>query len=249
MLKKLLAVFAGAAATGVSAQSTTRSTDEALLLQIAERSKTDPLAGAKIGGGEVAQRLLGTMKTERGVHIESILCALGALAEYACQASVRAKAVAGGLPEVGLLTVVRTKDGRTYYFGDNLNKPLAESTYSVWSIAGGSAQQAGCSNLPDLSEIFKHTSSSIGTPSFGRPRVPEANAPHDLPIKYVRTLWPTLRPLIVRCCPEPEHWPILLGFSIAQIVVVGRSALDPCLAVRLVMESAIPMSKVDLSDA
>ncbi len=249
MLKKLLAAFAGAAATGAAAQSTTRSTDEALLLQIAERSKTDPLAGAKIGGGEVARRLLGTMKTERGVHIESILCALGAVAGYSCQASVRAKAVAGGLPEVGLLTVVRTKDGKTYYFGDNLNKPLAEPKYSIWSIAGGGAQQAGCNNLPDLSEVFKHTSSSVGTQSFGKPRVPEKNAPHDLPINYVRTLWPMLKPLIVKCCPNPEHWPILLSFSIAEIIVMGRSALDPCLAVRLVMESAIPMSKVDLSDA
>ena len=249
MLKKLLAALAGVAATGAPAKSTSSSTEEALLRQIAERSKTDPLAGVKIGSGEVTQRLLAILKTERGVHIESVLCALGALAGYSCQASVRAIAVARGLPEVGLLTVVQTRDGKTYYFGNELNKPLAESKYSVWSIAGGGAQQAGCNNPPDLAEVFKHTSSSVGTQSFGKPRVPEKNAPHDLPIKYVRKLWPTLQPLVVKCCPDPEHWPILLGFSIEEIIVTGRSELDPCIAIRLVMESAVPMSKVNLSDA
>jgi hypothetical protein len=158
MLKRLLAALAGAAATGAPAKSTSSSTEEALLRQIAERSKTDPLAGVKIASGAVTQRLLAILKTERGVHIESVLCALGALAGYSCQASVRAIAVARGLPEVGLLTVVQTRDGKTYYFGDELNKPLAESKYSVWGIAGGGAQQAGCNSPPDLAEIFKHTS-------------------------------------------------------------------------------------------
>ena len=218
-----------------------------MLRENSERSKTDPLIGAKIGSKEVTQRLLAALTTERGVHIESLLCALGALAGYSCQASVRAQAIVRGLPEVGLLTPVQTKDGKTYYFGDNLNKPLAESQYSVWSVAGGGAQQAGCSNLPDLTEIFKHTSSAIGTEAFGKPRVPEKNTPHDLPLNYVRTLWPALKPLVVKFCPNPEHWPVLLGLSIQEVIVMGKSALDPCLALRLVMEAAIPMSKVNLS--
>lgn len=32
------------------------------------------------------------LKNEKGVHIESLLCALGALAGYSCQAAVRAQA-------------------------------------------------------------------------------------------------------------------------------------------------------------
>jgi hypothetical protein len=247
MLKKLFAIFAGTTAMSTFAQSAATPAEDALFRQIAERSKTDPLIGAKIGSKEITQRLLGAMKTERGVHIESVLCALGALAGYSCQASVRAQAVARGLPEAGLLTAVQTEDGKTYYFGDNLNKPLAESKYSVWSVAGGGAQQAGCNGLPDLSEIFKHAASSVGTDAFGKPRVPEKNTPHDLPINYVRTLWLALKPLIVKFCPNPEHWPILLGLSIQEVIVMGKSALDPCLAIRLVMEAAIPMSKVNLS--
>ncbi len=246
MLKRLFAFLGGSSGVIAKAEPGASPAEQALLRQIAERSKTDPLIGAKIGSKEVTQRLLTAMKTERGVHIESLLCALGAVAGYSCQAAVRALAVARGLPEASLLTPVETKDGKTFFFGDHLNKPLAESQYSVWGVAGGGAQQAGCANLPDVSEIFKHVSATVGTAAFGTPRVPEGHKPQDTPLSYVRVLWPALRPLIVKFCPNPEHWPILLGLSIQEVIVMGKNTLDPCLALQLVMESAIPMSKVNL---
>ncbi|MCC2958089.1 hypothetical protein LK542_20920 [Massilia sp. IC2-477] len=249
MLKQLLTLFGISTAAQVNAQPIPDAAEQALLRQIAERSKADPLIGAKIGSKELTQRLLGAMKTERGVHIESLLCALGALAGYSCQAAVRAQAVARGLPEVGLLTSVETKDGKIYFFGDDLNKLLAESQYSVWNIAGGGAQQAGCGTLPDVADIFKHASAVVGTQAFGVPRVPDQHTPHDLPLNYIHTLWPALKPLIVKFCPNPEHWPVLLSLSIQEVIVMGRATLDPCLALRLVMESAVPMSKVNLNDA
>ncbi|RFP34636.1 hypothetical protein D0T24_13615 [Duganella sp. BJB480] len=246
MLKKLLAFFGGSLAVQQAAQSASPA-EEALLRQIAERSKSDPLIGAKLGGKDVTQRLLAGMKTAQGVHIESLLCALGALAGYACQASVRAQAVARGLPETALLTSVQTKDGQTYFFGDDLNKPLAESRYSVWGIAGGGAQEAGCKSLPDLAAIFRHTSEVVGTDAFGKPRVPDNHVPRDQPINYVRTLWPVLKPVVVKYCPNPEHWPVLLGLSIQEVILMAKTVIDPCLAMQLVMEAAVPMSKVNLA--
>jgi hypothetical protein len=219
----------------------------ALLGAIEERSKADPLVGAKIGGKEMTQRLIAGMKTERGVHVESLLCALGALAGYSCQAALRAKAASQGLPEAGLFHEVATKDGKIYFFGDNLNKPLAETQFSVWGIAGGGAQQAGCTNLFDVTEIFKHTTATVGTAAFGVPRIPEGHKPHDTPLSYLRVLWPVFRPLIIKFCPNPEHWPILLSLSIQEVITMGKPVLDPCLALRIVMESAVPMSKVNLA--
>ena len=247
MLKKLFALFGSVAAAGADAQPASNGAEQALLHQIAERSKFDPLIGAKIGSKEITQRLINAMKNERGVHIESILCALGSLAGYSCQAAVRAQAVARGLPELALLTSVETKDATTYFFGDHLNKPLAESQYSVWTLAGGGAQEAGCTNLPDIGEIFNHAAKVVGTPSFGVPRIPDPHKPHDSPLNYVRTLWPALRPPIVKFCPNPEHWPVLLGLSLREVIVMGKTVIDPCIALRLVMESAIPMSKINLS--
>jgi hypothetical protein len=79
--------------------------------------------------------------------------------------------------------------------------------------------------------------------------VPEQNKPHDTPISYVRRLWPALQPLINQFCPNPDRWPILLSLSVHDVIVMGKSVLGPCLALRLVMESAIPMSKVNLGAA
>lgn len=217
-----------------------RSPDEALLHQISKISKSDPFVGAKIGSDALTQHLLTALQDEHGVHLESLLCALGAIAGYACQASVRAQAATRGLPQAALLTSVQADDGKTYYFGDQLDNSLAESPYSVWAVAGGSTPH------PDLAEIIEYTSATVGTAEFGKPRVPEANAAHDSPLNYVRAFWPLLKPLIVRFSPNPEHWPVLIGLSIQAAISTGQSALDPDLALRLVMEAAIPMSRIDL---
>ena len=64
----------------------------ALINAIRERSQEDPFIGAKLGAKEVFQRLVEGMKDSNGVHIESLLTALGALAGYACQANLREQA-------------------------------------------------------------------------------------------------------------------------------------------------------------
>ena len=126
MLKKLFGIIGGATAAVASA-------DEVLLRQIAPQRDSDPLIGAKIGGREITQQLFTKMNSERSVHIESMLCALGALAGHACQASIRARNVARGVPETTDLVAVDTQDGKRYFFGDAINHPLAEAQYSIWA--------------------------------------------------------------------------------------------------------------------
>lgn len=242
-------VALGVQASAPSMKANSNPAEVALLHQIAQRSKEDPLIGAKMGSREIAQRLIDIMKTERGVHIESVLCALGSLAGYACQAALRAQAVVRKMPETEFLTSVQTKDGKTFYFGDHLNKLLAESQYSVWGISAGGAQECGCAALLDITDVFKYVADTVGAELFGVPRLPDAHMPQDLPINYVRGLWPVLKPDINRYCPDPEYWPALLSLSIQQVMGMGKSVLDPCTALRIVMESAIPMSKVNLAAA
>src|SRR5450830_333049 len=141
--------------------------EAALLAHIAEQSKADPLIGAKLGSRKVTQRLIAGLKTERGVHVDSMLCVLGALAGYACQAAVRAQAAAQGLAEEALFTTVQTADVKKLFFGDPVNKPLAEDRYSVWGIAAGGAQEAGCETFPDLNHIFQHVAQDAGSDAFG----------------------------------------------------------------------------------
>ena len=232
----------------VRLQSTSHSLEEALLYQIRELSKTDPLIGAKIGSKEIFQRLMAGMKKDGVVHIDSLLVALGSLAGYACQAGLRAQATAKGEPESSVLLVAGgTSDGRKYYFGEQLNKRLAESATSVWSLSAGAAQAAGCTIFPDLHEIFKRVSGAVGTADFGTPCFPAGHSSRDIPLNYVRAMWPVLLPIIQKFCPDPEHWSILLSLSIQEAIAAGKTVIEPHIALVLVIEAAIPMSKVDIT--
>jgi hypothetical protein len=215
--------------------------------QIDARRNDDSMIGAKLGAQEITARLMAVFKNENGVHIESLLCSLGALAGYSCQAAVRAQANARSLDESSLFTIVKTQDGKRYFFGDRINLLLIESKYSVWSIAAAGAQQAGATDLPDLAEIIQHTSAVLGSDAFGRLREFRKNHPGgDLPVNYARALWPKLQPLIAKFCPDPTQWPVLLALCAQQTIVTGKSVLDPSLALRIVMEAAIPVSRVEL---
>lgn len=220
---------------------------EALLNAIQERTKEDPLIGAKLGAKEIFQQLLNGMKNQKGVHIESLLSVLGALAGYSCQASLRAQSLAKGLPETSAFQTVGTKDGKQYFFGDPLNHTLVGSQYSVWGLAGGAAQHAGAKEFPDLNAIFQHTSSVLGSEQFGIPRVPENHKASDTPINYLKAIWPALFPTVKLFCPNPADWPILYGLAIQEAIDAGKGVIDPGLALLIIMESAIPMSKVDIA--
>lgn len=179
-------------------------------------------------------------------HVESLLCALGALAGYACQANLRAQAIAKGVDPNAPFNIVKTSDGKRYFFGDPLNKALAEDKLSVWSLSAGAAQHVGATSLPDINEIFKHTASSLGSEAFGVPRYPEGHSAGDLPINYVKGLWPALLPIVKKFAPEPVLWPLLFAVALQNAIEMSKGAIAPELALSLVMEAAIPMSKVDL---
>ncbi len=222
---------------------------EALIYAIRQKSKEDPLIGAKLGAKEIFQRLLIGMKDSKGVHVESLLSALGALAGYSCQANLRAQALAKGMAETAAFQIIKTKDGKNYFFGDPLNNALAGSQHSVWGLAAGAAQDGGAKELPDLQEIFEHTASVIGSDQFGIPRIPDNHRASATPINYLRDIWPTLFPTVKLFCPNPVDWPILFSLAIQEAIDAGKGTIDPAFALKIVMESAIPMSKVDLANA
>jgi hypothetical protein len=218
----------------------------ALVDAIREQSKEDPLVGAKLGAKEILHRLIEGMKNERGVHIESLLCSLGALAGYSCQANLRAQALEKGMPETAAFQTIGTKDGKKYFFGDPLNDALAGSQYSVWGLVAGAAQHAGAQELPDINEMFQHTASVVGGLEFGVPRVPDKHAAGDSPMNYLKVLWPAFFPTVKLFCPKPVDWPILFSLAAQEAIIMSKSAIAPEVALKIIMESAIPMSKVDL---
>jgi hypothetical protein len=222
----------------------------ALKSAIDVQKKVDPLAGPKIGAGELRQRLIDRVKDDKGhIHVETFFTVIGSLAGFSCQMSLREMLAKKpeGMSEKIVWAVANGADGKKYYFGDSLNKPLAESQYSIWSLVADALQQLGAT-LPDVSGIFKHVAGTVGTDAFGIPRIPGTRQPGDLPINYLKKFWPDIFQLITRFCEEPSEWPVVFGLVIQQTIFETKSVCPPNLAATIVMECAIPMSKVDLPE-
>lgn len=190
--------------------------------------------------------LEGQLSDPKGrVHVETMLSALGALAGFGCQMAVREAVKAGRLNPDGALVEVTTKDGGTYYFGDQINQPLLEAPISVWKLIAGAAQHAGAKELPDILEIVRHVSASVGGGGFGVLTVDAKNQPHEAPIEALKTYWPSSHALI----RSLNGYPIMLGWFFAGaaqgVIVDARQVIDPALSCRIVMEAAVAMSKVD----
>jgi hypothetical protein len=219
---------------------------QALKETIRKKRKSDPLIGPKLGGRALAQSLISGLKDQRGVHIETLLCAVGSLAGYSVQASVRELLVKqGGEPEEKVFVIANGSDGKKYFFGDALNKPLAEDQYSVWNLAAGVATHLGCQQPVKVEEIFKHVAATVGGPEFGIPRIPEGRRPGDPPSSWVKHAWPKALATVQDYCESPSEWPASFGIAIQEVMTQAKGVIDPCLALSIVMECAIPMSKVD----
>lgn len=206
----------------------------------------DAFTGAREASRELLGLVMSSLKDERGIHLESLYCALGAVAGHACQASVSAEASAAGKPPDALFDVVTTTDGGRYYFGDALNRPLAEDRVSLWSLVAGAAAHDGASQLPDLADIFRHNAAVLGSEQFGVPRLPPEHPVQAKPVDYARKLWPSVRPIVSKLAGEPRMWPVSVGLAIQEVMAQAGGQVPPEMVARIVMESAIPVSKIPI---
>jgi hypothetical protein len=208
-----------------------RAVRESLHRQAIERTRLDPLQSAKAGSRELVDAVVAQLQSRGDTRPESLLCALGALAGFACQVSARTNAFAHGMPERDRLS-------------EDLSLLLFGMEYSVWGLVAGAARHNGCTRLPEPAEMWAHVGKSIGTPAFGVPRIPEQHAPRDLPADYLRLLWPMMKPVITRFCSNPAHWPIMCALALQQAIELGQGKLDAGMAMQVALESALPMARI-----
>ncbi|MBF0145899.1 MAG: hypothetical protein HQL84_04975 [Magnetococcales bacterium] len=214
---------------------------------IEEHKNVDPFIGAKIGAKEINQRLLHALKEERGVSAPRILRILGSLAGYACQEAVRGEMIAAGRDNwQSAFIIIEDKKGRKYYSGDVLYSALLKNKYSVFGIVCGAANQLGCSEYPDMIELVEYVTHSIGTERFGIPRFPGPPQDNNILIQDVRALWPVVLPILMKYCDQPKLYPISLSIALQEIIRSGKDVIPPKRALSLIMECAVPMSKIDI---
>ena len=209
----------------------------------------DDLSGALLGW------LSDELRRGKQAQPESVLCALGALAGYAAQQAIREAVVKPGkLTLDQAFVVIETRSGEVFFFGDLLNaiivskdggrNGLRESGHaSIWKIVSDAGYEAGAINLPDVTDVIKHCAATVGSQEFGIPRAPHAHMPDILPREAVSRFWPAVRRKLAGV--EPMSWPLHLAMAAHMLIVELKDTIRPDIAVQLVMEAAVPMSKID----
>ncbi len=184
------------------------------------------------------------------VHPETLLTEIGALAGFAVQMSIRKSVIERKqLDPDTILVEVATKNDEVYYFSDLLNWMLFENMdeppYSVWAYVSAVVPHEYRLLLPDMSEIVSHAARSIGTRLFGVPRLPREHMPQKMPRAALEEHWRFVRAELDASGRDASEWPYDVAAAAQWQMLTGRDALDLPLAARIVMEAAIPMSKVD----
>jgi len=175
---------------------------------------------------------------------ETLLSAVGACAGFGCQMMVREAVRRGLIPAKQAFVVVQTKDGGTYYYGDQLNQPLLEAQMSVWAQVAGAVQSLG-KTPPDIHDIARFVASSLGGDAFGTLRVAPAHQPSEKPIESLRRQWPNVQTWLQETGFNPMFTGWYFGSAAQKLILESKETLDPVIAAEIVMESAVAMSKID----
>lgn len=206
----------------------------------------DLFARAKAAADMIGPAAMSVATTERGIHVESTLVALGAVAGYACQAAARiAPPPFDPADERTPIVEARGADGRLFYFGDAINHYLLEAPASFWSVAAGNAAQLNGRPLPDIVEIVRHVAASVGGEGFGEIRFPPGTSAAFSPSRYLCLLWPGARERLAENGLAPEEWPIALGLAAQIMLLMMKPAIEPVVALAILAETAVVTSKID----
>lgn len=207
------------------------------------------------GSGALIHWLQGELRDGRRIQHEAVLCALGALAGYAAQQAIRESLVkTGKLTLDQAFVVIETRSGEVFFFGDLLNAVIVsrdggqvggrdKGHASIWKIVSDAGYEGGAINLPDINDIIKHCAATVGGDDFGIPRIADVHMPQILPHDAVSRFWSTTRHALEGA--EPMSWPLHLAMAAGRLIVELKDTIRPDIAVQIVMEAAVPMSKID----
>jgi hypothetical protein len=177
--------------------------------------------------------------------VPSMLNALGACAGFAAQVAVWRELILPTKRNPGEFFVYAiTKSRETFFFGEAINLFLLSTMSDRVSFLSLAAEAlSDVSELFDIGELASHVSRTLGTEGFGRPRVPPSVRVPEPPRGALTRTW-SKAAHILRDSPAAE-WPALLGAAAYNIVRANRKSLPPPLALRVLLEAAVPMSKLN----
>lgn len=210
--------------------------------------------------GHLVGNLPARLTIDGRIHAETYVSAVGAIAGYAAQKTLFAKAP----PVMGVnINRVGLASGEQYWFGDDLNNMLIpisndDGNRCVWSLALGGAVGAGLpiNRAPNLGKMFEHVASTLGSDKEGKSSVP-SNHQAQLPAReLLKAVWP----LAIFCfsgkfpganreygVAPVAWWSAIAAQASSKPIDDVKGVLPLDIAVTLLMESAIYCSKLDQS--
>lgn len=212
----------------------------------------EALDRAKLCAREVSTHLVDLLKDERGVRVETALGALGSLAGVSASFAMWHGLTNGRLrKELPEVMVVNTEPGDTFLFGDYINRRILAGErvgphlVSVWHLAAGQTMTLGGATDLDLTAIVERVAGQIGRPAFGQIDVPELHHPGDTPQAMAMALFPKFRPILARYNTDVPNYFLPFALAVQHTMTEGKAVIDATLALRIVMECAVPASKID----
>lgn len=190
---------------------------------------------------------------ERGVHLETILSAVAALAGYQAQQAGIAVILAGD-PEARKYPDMREvigDDGRKFLFIEYVNQLVASpggtDQLTVLRLVANGGLKAGGKNVPDMRLIMQRNAQALGSDNYPPLSVPVENSPRENALTALRRWWPIAVKIYSVDGFNHIH-PLLRMYALAhlagQLIEEGKNVLNPDTAMLLAMETAVAMSKV-----
>jgi hypothetical protein len=214
--------------------------------------RTNPLWGLVIGSEHVVNKTIHAIANPRGVNVDLVLVILASLAGYACQDAGRDIGRQLGITDnQSLVIMFDPGDGSEYYYGNSINHFLFEGPRSILAYMRTEATNLGMpqEDLPDIDELARHVVNTLGTPQFGVVRYPPGKGiGFPAPIDLVRSLWPQSVDDVRLLCNNPAEAPELFAAAIRRAIALGKDVITPKDAIRIVMETAGPMARVNLPE-
>jgi len=180
--------------------------------------------------GNVVQMFNAYFKTPKGIDATMELVFVAAMAGHACHRSV--------IAQHGKIAEVTTKDGRKFYFGDDLNKYLLENKFSVVSFCTAVTDYPKDKVIEIVSSFADHFTDENYTVC--------GNNPKSL-YEQVESCWESIYDnMTAKYCKDSSEWPILFGVVLQNILIMSLKAGAPKdEATRIAIECAVAVSKMD----
>ncbi|HEX7034427.1 MAG TPA: hypothetical protein VF210_01555 [Pseudomonadales bacterium] len=96
-----------------------------------------------------------------------------------------------------------------------------------------------------MDQIVGKTAASMGSDHYGRMDLPEADQPARGSEALLWKYWNPTRNVLVLNRQNPEIWPFVFALAAQQLLMAGKDVMDPTLAARILLEAAVPMSRLD----